>query len=157
MIMKVMQSHMRQPWKRGFSLVEALIAAGIVGVTLVGLYSGIAYSFQVIQLARENFRATQILLDRTETIRLYSWDQVNTPNFIPTTFEEPFYVTNAPPESCGLIYQGKVTISPVSSTASYHTNLRMVKFELTWNSGPVERKREMTTMISRDGLQNYIF
>jgi prepilin-type N-terminal cleavage/methylation domain-containing protein len=76
--------------QRGFSLVEVVIAMAIVGVSAFALLSGISSGMLTMQMARENVRATQIMVERTETLRLYSWDQLNTTNFIQTAFTESY-------------------------------------------------------------------
>ncbi len=90
-----------------------------------------------------------------ETIRLYSWDQINTTNFIPSTFVEPFYsVTQA---VSGLMYTGSVQITAAPISEPYSNEMRQVAMEVHWLSGKTPRSREMKTMISRYGLQNYIY
>ena len=49
-------------------MVEVLVAVSLVGIMFVSLYSGISSGFAVVQLARENLRATQILQEKMETI-----------------------------------------------------------------------------------------
>src|SRR5436853_4683929 len=60
----------------GFTLIDALFAMVISGVMFTALYAGLAFGFKVIRFARENTRATQIMLEKMETIRLYTWEQV---------------------------------------------------------------------------------
>ena len=141
----------------GFSLIEVLVAMAIVGILFVSLYAGFLSGFQVIHLSRENLRATQILLEKMETIRLYTWDQVNSNGFIPKTFTAYYYPgeTNA----SGLRYSGSVTITnmPPDSQITYGANMRQVTVAITWTNSNIRRVREMTTFISRYGLQNYIY
>src|SRR5947199_10686073 len=74
----------------GFSLIEAMIGMGVVGTVIGAMLSGITSGTFTMRLARENLRATQIMLEKVVTIRLYSWDQIITANFIPTTFNETY-------------------------------------------------------------------
>ena len=53
-----------------FSLVEVMIGMAIVGVTFVSLYGGMTYGFSSVRMSLENLRATQILVEKMETIRL---------------------------------------------------------------------------------------
>lgn len=139
----------------GVTLVDVLFGATIVGVMVVGLYLGFSQGFAVIQLARENLRATQILQEKMETVRLYTWDQVRTPGFIPSAFTAPFYAIGDQTE--GLTYQGHMTIAEAPVSESYAADLRVVTVGVTWTSGNVTRHREMRTFISRYGLHNYIY
>ena len=54
--------------RKGFTLVEVMMAVGVLGIMLVGLYGGLGYGFKQIQLAREDERATQILAERMEVV-----------------------------------------------------------------------------------------
>jgi prepilin-type N-terminal cleavage/methylation domain-containing protein len=141
-----------------FTIIELLVGILVLGVVFVGLYLGIAQGFAVIQLARENLRATQILQEKMETIRLYRWDRINNPEYIPSAFSEPFYAVESDGNNSGLIYNGQVTITNVNLDASsYSPDVREVMVEVTWVSGNVQRRREMRTLISRFGLQRYVY
>src|SRR5256885_4625688 len=89
----------------GFSLVEVTVGMAVIGTAVVALFSGFTSGFFTMQMARENLRATQIMLEKTETLRLYSWDQVTTPGFIPLTFTAP-YDPNATNGVANIIYSG---------------------------------------------------
>lgn len=138
-----------------FSLMEVLVAVAIGSVMFVCLYSGLSTGFAVVQLARENLRATQILQEKMETIRLYTWDQINTTSFIPTNFTDVFYTSTQ--YSGGLTYTGVVAISNAPLTESYSNDLKMITVQVTWESANVIRTRAMSTFVSRYGLQNYIY
>jgi prepilin-type N-terminal cleavage/methylation domain-containing protein len=141
---------------RAFTLIEVMIAFLLIGGMALSLYVGMSQGFGVIQLARENLRATQILQEKMEAIRLISWSQLNTSGFIPRTFTAPFYATEDEATD-GLIYNGQVIITNVPFTESYSSDLRMVVAEVTWMSGNVPRHRSMRTLVSEYGLQNYIY
>ncbi|HVK57260.1 MAG TPA: hypothetical protein VM735_00650 [Candidatus Kapabacteria bacterium] len=137
-------------------MVEILVAVVVLAIMFVSLYSGFSAGFAVIQLARENLRATQILQEKMETIRLYTWDQINTAGFVPTNFVEQFYSvgTNA---AGGVAYTGIVSIANAPITESYSNELKTVRIRLQWLSAKVVRTREMETLVTRNGLQNYIY
>jgi len=138
-----------------FSIVEATIGMGVAGTITMALFSGFTTGFFTIRMARENLRATQIMLEKTETIRLYSWDQINTPGFIPETFTASYDPQDE--RSQGLTYQGTLRISPAPITTSYSSEMRQVTVRLNWKTGGVNRSREFKSFISRDGLQTYIY
>jgi prepilin-type N-terminal cleavage/methylation domain-containing protein len=136
------------------TLIETLIGMAIFGILFVSLYAGISSGMAIIRSARENLRATQVMLEKMETIRLYSWDQINQSGFIPASFSAPFWPADG---GSGLQYQGSMTITNVAFNESYSTEMRQVIVSVTWNSGSVTHRREMRTMVSRYGLQNYVF
>ena len=138
-----------------FTIPEVMTAVAVMAVMFVSLYLGFSQGFAVIQLARENLRATQVLQEKMETIRLYTWDQVNTSGFVPATFTAYFYPAGGTNQ--GVIYNGSVTITNANVAESYGADLKQVDVQVTWNSGNVLRSRTMRTLISRYGLHNYIY
>jgi hypothetical protein len=138
-----------------YSIVEVLVAASLLGILFVALYSGMSSGFGAVQLARENLRATQIMQEKMETLRLYRWDQVNTAGFIPRQFTEYFYAIGD--DKSGVSYTGSVAIVNAPLTESYASDLKLVTIELTWKSGNINRNREMKTFVSRYGLQHYVY
>jgi hypothetical protein len=113
--------------------------------------------FAVIQLARENLRATQILQEKTEAIRLLTWTHLNQPGYVPSTFEASFYATGDQVESSGPTYRGSVIITNAPIAESYADDLRLIEVDVMWTSGNVARHRSMRTLVSKYGLQNYIY
>jgi prepilin-type N-terminal cleavage/methylation domain-containing protein len=147
-----------------FSLIEVLVALAILGITFVSLYSGVSAGIAMVRLNRENLRATQIMEEKMETIRLYTWNQVTNPGFIPTNFSEAFYrVTNIVNTNIvsnpGITYTGTVSITaaPIGAAAAYASDLRQVTVQLQWVSGKSLRQRDMSTFVSRYGVQNYVY
>jgi prepilin-type N-terminal cleavage/methylation domain-containing protein len=153
--MNVNQSRKPATCAAAFSLIEVMVAVAIVGVLFVSLYTGITSGFGVISLARENLRATQILQEKMETIRLYNWDQINTAGFIPSSFTAPFFPEGQ--TNVGVIYNGTMLITNAPIAETYSNDLRLVVLEVRWISGQIERHREMRTFVARHGLQNYIY
>jgi prepilin-type N-terminal cleavage/methylation domain-containing protein len=143
--------------EQAYSLVEVLVAVVVLGIMFVSLYSGFSAGFAVTQLARENLRATQILQEKMETIRLYTWDQINTPGFMPTNFVENFYALGTNANANTMNYTGTVRVASAPVTYSYSNELKVVKIQLQWVSADVLRSRQMQTYVTRHGLQNYIY
>ena len=139
-----------------FSLVEATVSMGVLGSIVVALFSGFTTGFFTMQLARENLRATQIMLEKMETIRLYSWDQINTAGFIPVYFTAP-YDPNASEGEQGVMYRGTMHITNAPIASSYAPDMRLVVVSLQWKTGHLNRTRSFTSYISRYGLQDYVY
>jgi type II secretory pathway pseudopilin PulG len=148
-----------------FSLVEQLVGVAVVGVSITALYGALSQGFAIIQIARENLRATQVLCERTETIRLYTLEQVTNvldtgTNFMPRTFVARFFPVGQ--TNIGVTYQGTVTVqeAPLTNVAiipNYNTNLIQLNFEVTWTSADVTRRRSMGALVARNGVQSYIY
>lgn len=135
--------------------MEIMVAVAIAGIMFVSLYAGFSTGFAVVQLARENLRAVQILQEKMETIRLYTWEQINTAGFIPASFTDVFYASTQ--SASGLVYTGTVSVASGPITETYSNDLKLITVEVNWASANVSRKREMSTLVSRYGLQNYIY
>lgn len=156
MTLKTFADRIRQ--QAAFTLVEVMIAVAILGVMMVALYGGMSSGFALTQLARENLRATQIMLERMEGIRLYNWDQVVYSNMIPGAFVSHYYPLATNGESKGIPYYGRVIVtnSGISGT-SYGDKMRLITVELRWTNANVGRYRTMSTYISKAGVQNYVY
>jgi len=139
-----------------FSLVEASIGMGVVGTAALALFSGFSNGFFTMQLARENLRATQVLLEKTETLRLYSWDQINTAGFIPATFTA-FYDPNDTNTSTAIAYHGTMVVTNCPVGTAYAADMKKAIITLNWQTGSLQRTRSFTTYLSRNGLQTYIY
>lgn len=142
----------------GLTLVEVMVAVAVMAIMVVSLYAGFTFAFSQIRSAQENVRATQILEERMEVVRLLNWDQVvNLPGYIPATFTAPFYADNPTNNTGSLTYTGMVTVAAAPITETYSNDLRMITIELTWPSGNLIRRRQMTTFSSQYGVQKYIY
>ncbi len=152
-----------------FSLIEAMVSACVVGVLFTSLYAGITAGFGALNSARENLRATQVMIDKMETLRLYSWTQLATfgssTSYIPTTFVESFYPTSTNytlstvstnATGSGFIYYGTVAIGSAGFTQNYSNSMKLVTITLRWTNG-VPRSQSMSTYVGQYGIQNYIY
>jgi len=129
---------------------------GVIGIVLVSLFGCFTFGFNVVRFSREDLRASQILQEKMEAIRLYTWKQLNQTNFVNTSFTAPAGLTGTS------YFYGKVEILDNSAsgfpvTNTYAKNLRLVKVSLTWTNNGMVRTRETSTFVSQYGLQNYIY
>jgi hypothetical protein len=150
------RSHSRS--KAAFTLAEVMIASGTFAVACLAGFAGVVQGFQLVQSTRENLRATQILQDNMEILRLYTWDQLNTPGFVPLSFTNTFNPAGVASGNAGVTYYGTVTPAPAPLTESYATNIVVFTFQLNWtNSNRLTHQRQITTLVSRYGIHNYLY
>jgi len=144
----------RQRRQSGFTLVEVMTAVGILGIVSVSLYAGLATSFNAVENSRLELRATQILTEKLESMRLFNWDQVTASSFVPVKFTEKYL----PSKSSSVAYTGTVTITNAPVPGAYAGTMRKAVAEITWvnGNGGVRQKR-METLISQYGIQNYLY
>jgi Tfp pilus assembly protein PilV len=157
-----MRLNLRQQTRRrtssGHSLPEAIVAVCLAGMMLISLYAGFSTGFTLVRSARENLRATEILTQRTEALRLYNWSQLNdAKNYLRTTFTERYNPAGETNGTCGAVYHGTVELDvPADLPAAYRDRLRLVTLTLTWTNQnaqkPIVSRRQMQTYVSRYGL-----
>jgi len=140
----------------GYTLAEILICVLIINIGAAGLMGCFKYAFFVTRLFRENQRATPVMLERAEAIRLCSWDQVRTTGFIPPTFTDYFDPT-ATNSSVGIVYTGTVAIASFPYNTTYKDNMRQLTLTVKWTSDSIHRARTNITYIAKDGIQNYVY
>ena len=141
--------------QKGVTLVDVVMAIGVLGVMASGVFGCFRYSFFTLQLVRENQRATQVILEKVETIRLYSWDQINSNGFIPPSFSDVYDPSTS--NACGVTYSGTVSVASCPLGSSYATNMRQLTVTLNWTTRDVPHSRSLTTYIAKDGIQNYVY
>jgi hypothetical protein len=128
----------------------------ILGIAIAGTLSAVFTGFLIAGRVRENQRATQIILEKLETIRLYNWSQVTAPGFIPESFSERF--DPQAPQRQGITYYGTFSVAPFPFATSYQDDMREVTVTLQWKSERgIPRSRSFVTYIARDGIQNYVY
>jgi hypothetical protein len=137
--------------------VEVLVAVLILTTISMAFYIGLSQCFSVVKTSREEVRATQIMAQKLEGIRLCTWSELT--NF---TFKEPYDPTGVTNSSSGVYYYGTVQLSPataIPNTVSYLNNMYLVSVNLTWtnNNGAGVFNRQMQTHYARYGLQSYIW
>jgi len=142
--------------QNGGTLVEVVLATFILALMATAVIGSINYGMMMMRLARENARATQILVEKTEALRLYKWEQV-IGGFLPANFTAP-YDPQAGTNNQGVTYTGQMSVSNVPFSTSYSTNVRQCTITLQWDTaGKIHHNREVTTYVTRDGLQNYVY
>ncbi len=140
---------------QAFTLMEVMLAVVIVGVEFVSLYVAISQGFAVVQSARENLRATQIMQEQVEIVRVLDWNKVTTTPS-PWSFNASFYPASG--TNPGVTYLGKITVTNAPVPSAYSDDMRMVIVSLSWTNGAnsrLMRNRELRTLVSRYGLHNY--
>lgn len=145
--------------QHGFTLAEVLVAVAIMAVAFVSLYAGIFFCFGVTRSEREDLRATQVILHRMEGIRLFTWEQITNTALNPTTFYERYLPATGANPASGLTYTGTVAVATVilDPPVTYTNQMKRITVTVNWSSGKLPHSRNMTTYVSKNGIQNYIY
>lgn len=143
-----------------YTLIEVLLAMVILTVISTAFYSALSSSFTLVQNTREDLRATQIMTQKLEALRLCRWDQLT--NFSNFTFRENYdpLSTNA----SGTVFVGTVVTNAAAAipdTAAYKPNMRLVSLTVSWTnyvgSAAIPHTRQMDAYVALYGIQNYIW
>jgi prepilin-type N-terminal cleavage/methylation domain-containing protein len=144
--------------QRAFTIAEVLVAVCILGIAAISLYGGFATGFMLVDSTRQELRATQILTQKAEALRLCSWSSLT--NF-PVTFSESYDPTSP---NAGILYVGTVTTDAatvIPNSAAYRSNMCTATINLYWTNYSGTRKivhnRTSQTLIARYGIQNYVW
>jgi type II secretory pathway pseudopilin PulG len=153
--MKIFKHSATRGRPAAYTITEVMVAVGVIGVLFMSLYLAFSAGFSVIRVARENLRATQIMMQRMETVRLYTWSQLLDSSYFKTNFTDPY----AP---LGTTYYGNIAPEiPVNmGSPNYLTNMRTITISVRWTNGtanPMPHLRQMQTRVARFGIQNYVF
>jgi type II secretory pathway pseudopilin PulG len=141
-----------------FTLAEAMVSVLVASVMLTALYTSFTFGYGAVKLAREDLRATQILLQRMETLRLTSFAAIQ--NGAATEYFDPTGSTNG---SSGAAYT--ITIATSVPTASdmpvqpvyYMKKMLKITATATWTNGTQLRTRSLQTYASQSGIQSYVY
>src|SRR6266699_4674638 len=134
------------------TLVEVVVSIFVLSILVISPYGGFSSGFAVVQLARDNLRATQIMMQKMETIRLLKWSQLlDTNNFLQPAFQDYYDPAGTSTGCAGAIYQGFVATNAASGVPNdYQGNMRAITVTIYWtnyphgtNGTPIVRTRQM--------------
>jgi type II secretory pathway pseudopilin PulG len=153
-----MRIHLSKKLNRAMTIIEVVMATGIIALTGGAVISSVNYGLFIMRMARENQRATQVMLEKLEAIRLYNWDQVTNNGYVPSSFTASYDPTLS--GSQGIVYYGSmsVTTPTFSSTPNYSASMRQFNVSVTWtNVGGLRHTRSLSTYVAQNGIQNYVY
>jgi hypothetical protein len=134
-----------------------MMAVAITMLVSGSVFAVIVEGFRTSAATQQNLRATQILDEQMELIRLYTWEQISSNGFVPSTFTAPYY-TNAMMNAPSFNYNGAISFADSGmATEAYANDMKWVTVTLKWKCGSISETRSMKTLISRYGLHNYYY
>lgn len=141
--------------RRGYTFVEVMVALVLTSFMFISLYLAFSAGFTAIRATRESSGATQILVERSEDLRLCTWTQLLDPAYVPPTFTD----TDTLP---GTTYYGAIDVlTPTNlGSPSYLDQMRTITITVRWTNGttrPEPHERVLQTQVARWGMQNYQF
>jgi type II secretory pathway pseudopilin PulG len=145
----------------GFSLVEAVIVAGLAALVFSAIFASFQYSLQLINDARAKLSALSVASDRLESIRSLPYDDVGVIAGFPAG--------NIPQTSTttlnGIEFQERVRIDyfddPAEGTSTADTNgittdYKKVRVEYTWWIGNATSSLALTSIITPRSIETNV-
>src|SRR6266705_2577013 len=86
--MKIEQS--RHLLAKAFSLMESVVGMGIVGILTTAIYAALTAGFNTVRFAREDQRATQVLVQVMDQLRAVSWTPLTNGTSLPAQWVTAF-------------------------------------------------------------------
>lgn len=126
-----------------FTLIDVVVAMGVLGIVLTSLFASFSFGFNVIKLSREELQATQILQEKLEEVRLYNWTNATQVN---GTFTNQFGQ---------MFFFGSISNSIPDTDAAYSNELRKITVTVNWTNNNTRYSRSTSTYVSHYGLFNY--
>lgn len=142
----------------GFTLAETVMAVLAAGLMLLALYASFTCGYAILRVSREDTRATQILLQKMEAIRLAPYDQVANPAYFGASTTAYYDEKDQPAGNGGTVYTVNfmTTTNLAALPSTYKPDVMLVTVWATWNSGNAQRSRTNKTYVARNGIQNYV-
>jgi len=131
----------------GFTLIEVMVATVLLLVILGGGFGALVQGHRLVEAARDETRASQILQSELEDIRTYDWATLTALNAT---------ASYSPQESFTDAYSTRYAIRRNISTRS--ATQRRIRLQVDWtDNGGSSHMREFVTLISKDGLYDYYY
>jgi type II secretory pathway pseudopilin PulG len=168
---------LRSQKRAGFSIIENVIGMLVVGILVTALYGVISNGMRTEQWNREDLRATQVLIEKMDQLRVISWDQLVDATIVPRTFEATLNPEETPalrvrlisggggvtnkvvvngPDKGSMIFLGTLLVTDAPAGTTYSSEMKQVTVTLNWTSASGQpRSRSFTTFVARYGMQNY--
>lgn len=132
--------------KRAFTLVELMIGMTLAGMVFAGAFSGMKTGFDIVEEARDQSRATQLLQSEIERLRTLNYSDIAAlPQSSAISMEGIF--ANAFNNRYSLTRQ----VSPLDDKRV------VVTVTINWSNGERQRELSMLTGFTRDGLNDYYY
>jgi Tfp pilus assembly protein PilV len=156
----VMNHFPRVQRREAFTLIEVMLAAAVMLAGIVGMIQVIASGSEMLDLARKQTIATQIIQNEIGKLHLADWSTVSGYTNADATLgtEITSNITNSSDSS----YQNAATIFQnfkcYRFVSDVRTDLRKITFTVKWNTGNIGRSysrsysRTGSTYVSKNGL-----
>ena len=136
---------------RGFTLREVALGATILAVGFVGMVEALALGSEMLDTARNQTLAAQIVQAEVEYLRMQNWTTIQ--SLTSTSASNLSTYTEFTSTSLATVAGTSVTLARTVASPDPHTNLRQITMTVTWTSitGKVH-SRSCSAYIGKYGL-----
>jgi Tfp pilus assembly protein PilV len=146
-----------------FTLHEVLVSVFLGAMMLTALYAAFTFGFSTVKTEREDLRATQILVEQMEGLRLIPYASLQA--FTTNAYFDPADQTNG---TGGAYYTITITTNaPAASdlaapgtfnpTVWYASSMLKITATATWTNSNMVRTRILNTYAAKNGIQGYVY
>lgn len=146
-----MQAAAKKPYSSsegGFTLVEVVISMTLMAIVFTAAFGSYFLGMRIVEDARDQIRASQIIQSELERLRTANWDQLGKlPPYEPVPVDEDFSSNYAKDY---LSYRYNIEVIPGTQ--------RWVVVIVQWkNSRGVWTRQVFNTIFTKDGLNDYYY
>lgn len=115
-------------------------------MVMAGVFATYALGMRMIQDARDEIRASQIVQSEMEALRTYNWTDISSLSSIAIVTPQGKFVN-----------QFANRYRMLRHVNTLNSNQKSVTFLVWWNNGRGVQTRQFSTVITRDGLNDYFY
>lgn len=141
------RSSIARQMRRGFTLVEILMAIMVLAFGITGSLTAMRIGFDMVETARDQTMVAQVLQSEIETLRLMAWREISE---LPE--EENFTIDSEFDATIGDRFTCIRRVQDVRSGVEIKDITLLVKWKTT---NGVQRELSYKTRIARNGLNDY--
>ncbi len=145
--------NIRKQRTQAFTIVEIMVATCLFTICVATVFLGMSSGYATIESARENLRATQLLLEKFEAVRLMTYDQLWSPSVTNYTTNAYYDIQS----TSGVRYTLTVSVSSNLPVSTYRNDISLVTMRVSWTSGAINRQKTMYSYAAKSGLQQYVY
>jgi len=125
---------MKPPHRRraGFTLLEVALGATILAIGFVGMIEGMTYATEMLDTARKQTLAAQIVEAEVEYLRMQPWSSIQ--GLASTSAATLSNYTEFSSTSLATVAGSSVTFARTMAASDPHTNLRQITMTISWTS-----------------------
>jgi type II secretory pathway pseudopilin PulG len=158
----------------GFTLLDALVACGIMAFSLAAVTSTHGWCLKTLRATHDESAASQVLQQRVEQLRIANWQRVTSPtwirdNILNVAADGAYMLPNlseaikieainssatTPPVNKFTRANYLAAADPANVSTMVFENTAKITWTISWNGVPIEktRTREMVFILAKGGV-----